>query len=198
MDELILVQRAEELHGEEGVPGCLRPEHRGERLRVVALAAEEIDHEIDEIPLSERAERGRRDGHPGALDLGEGNLEWVRGADLIAPVGAENEQAPRVGVREQVLEELEARAVSPLEVIQEEDERALLRREHAEEATEDEVEPVPRVGRPEGRRRGLLADDELDLRDDVDDELPAVAERGGELCADRGELRVGLCDGLPD
>ena len=73
-------------------------------------------------------------------------------------------------------EEPEAGRIGPLEIVEEERERVLLLGEHPDEVPEHDAEPVLRLGRRQLGDRRLPADDELDLRDHVDDELSVDPE----------------------
>ena len=95
----------------------------------------------------------------------------MRGADLVVPVGADQQQVPHLRMRHQMLEEVERCGIQPLQIIEEQRERVLLAREHAEEAPEHQLEAVLRVLRRELRDRGLLPDHELELGNEVDHEL---------------------------
>ena len=69
-------------------------------------------------------------------------------------------------------------------------------RKDLDEAPKNHLKAVLRRGRGHGRDGRLLADDELDLRDDVDDELRIDPERGRELLPQVGDHVVALAQGL--
>ena len=60
-----------------------------------------------------------------------------------------------------MLEEIERCCIQPLQIIEEECERMLLAREHAEEAPENHLESVLRISRRKVRNGRLFPDDEL-------------------------------------
>ena len=101
----------------------------------------------------------------------------MRGADLVVPVGADQQQVPHLRVRDQMLEEVERRCIQPLQIIEEQRERVLLAREHPEEAPEHHLEAVLRILRRQVGDRRLLPDHELQLGNEVDDELTIRAQR---------------------
>ena len=101
----------------------------------------------------------------------------MRGTDLVVPVGADQQQVPHLRVGNQVLEQIERRGIQPLQIVKEQRERVFRPCERAEEASEDQLEAVLRVLRRKVWNRRLLADDELQLRDEVNDELPIRAQR---------------------
>ena len=76
-----------------------------------------------------------------------------------------------------MLEEAERRRIQPLQIVEEQRERALLGREDAEEAPENHLEAVPRVLRRQVRDRRLCSDHELQLGNEVHHELTVRTER---------------------
>src|SRR4030081_2508153 len=75
-----------------------------------------------------------------------------------------------------MLEEGEGCCIQPLQIIEEQRERVFLPREHPEEAPEHHLEAVLRVLRRQARDRWLFPDDELELRNEVDDKLTIRAQ----------------------
>ena len=90
------------------------------------------------------------------------------GIDLVVPVGADQQQVLHVRLGQQILEQVERRRIEPLQIVEEQRERVLLAREHAEEAPEHQLEAVLRVLRRQLRDRRLFSDDELQLGNEVD------------------------------
>ena len=134
----------------------------------------------------------------GRLDALERLRQRVSLSDLVVAIGADDEKVPDIRVREDMLEKLEGRRVDPLQVIEEERERVVLRGDGAEEAPEHHLESVLRLFRGELRHRRLFADDELDLRNDVRNELPMRPERASDGVAPLLELGVALAQDRPD
>ena len=92
--------------------------------------------------------------HIGNADRIESPQERVRGANLVVPVGADQQQVPHLRMRNQMLKEVEGCCIQPLQIIEEECERMLLAREHPEEAPEHHLEAVLRILRRQvGDRR---------------------------------------------
>src|SRR5262249_42205418 len=71
--------------------------------------------------------------------------------------------------------QLERSRIGPLEVVEEQGDGVFRRREGAQELLHQEAEAVLGLGRPEDRRLRLSADDELELRDQIEQESPAPA-----------------------
>src|SRR3984893_19060321 len=128
-----------------------------------------IGHELAEIVECERRQLDPLDPRSGLADRLQRAQERVRGADLVVPVGADQQQVPYLPVGDQMLEEVECRRVQPLQIVEEQHERVLRRGEYAEEPPEHRLEAVLRVLRREVRNGRLFPDDELDLGDEADD-----------------------------
>jgi hypothetical protein len=88
--------------------------------------------------------------------------------------------------------------IGPLQVVQEHDEGVPGGRDGADEALQDQVEAVLRLGGPHLRHARLRAEELLHLRDDVDDHLRIDAERAAELSLPGGALLLALRADLRD
>ena len=82
-----------------------------------------------------------------------------------------------IRVSQQILEQIERRAIQPLQIVKKQRERVLLAREYTEEASEHHLEAVLRVLRWQVRNRRLRADDKLELRHEVHYQLAVRAQR---------------------
>src|SRR3984893_7710663 len=91
-----------------------------------------------------------------------------------------------------MLEEVERRCVKPLQIVKKQCERLLLAREYPEEAAENHLEAVLRVLRRQVRDRGLFANHELQLGNEVDDELSIRAQRPAQSIPPPAELGLAL------
>src|SRR5437879_3642341 len=116
----------------------------------------------------------------------------MRGTDLVVAVGTYQEEIPRIGVRDEVLEELEARGIYPLEVVEKDRNGVLLAGKHGGELPEHHAEAVLRLGKGQLRDGRLPTDDELDLGDHIDDELTVHPERGPQPLPKGFDPLVGL------
>jgi len=97
--------------------------------------------------------------------------------DLIVPIGANQQQVLDVRLGQQILEQGERRRFQPLKIVEEEGQRMVCAREHADEATEHQLKSPLRLLRLKLGNRWLLADDELQLRDEVGHEPTVQAQR---------------------
>ena len=125
------------------------------------------------MPTSSYPERRKRDflnPQSHAADRFESPQKRVRGADLIVPVGPNQQQMLHLRVCGQVLDEIERRCVQPLQIIKEQRERMFLAREHAEETSENHLGAVLRIlWRQIGDRR-LFPDYQFQFGDEIDDQ----------------------------
>src|ERR1700692_2287756 len=99
---------------------------------------------------------------------------------------------PHFRVRDQMLEELERCCVQPLQIIEEQCERVFLAREHGKEIPENHLEAVLRLLRRQGRDRWLFPNDELQLGNEVQDELPIGAQRNAQSIPPPAKLVLAL------
>ena len=118
--------------------------------------------------------------------------------DLVVPVRADQHQVRHAGWRQQILEEIERRRVEPLQVVEEERQRMVRSREHADEPPKHQLETSSRVLGSELRNRWLVSDDQLELRDEVDHEPPIRAQRLDQRVAPTTQLGVALAEKAPD
>lgn len=93
----------------------------------------------------ERAERDLDDARARLPRPVQRQHERVRCGHLVVAVRTDEQEVARLGVCEQLEEEIEARRVGPLQIVEEQHERPRVRREHPEEAAEHQVEAVLRL-----------------------------------------------------
>ena len=86
------------------------------------------------------------------------------GTDLVVAIGAHQQQMPRLRLGEQIFEEVQRRRIQPLQIVEEQHERVLRLREHAEKPPKHPMKMALRVLRRQIRHRRLFADDELRAR----------------------------------
>ena len=99
------------------------------------------------------------------------------GIDLVVPIGADEQQVLQIGAGQQVFEQVECGRIQPLQVVEEERQRMLGAREHADEPPKDQLKTSLRFLRRKLGHRWLLADDVLQFRDEIDDQQPVRLQR---------------------
>ena len=104
----------------------------------------------------------------------------------------------RSGSGQQIFEQIERRRIQPLQIVEEERQRMLRAREDADEPPEHQLETSLRLLRRKLGDRRLLADDELQFRDEIDDQLPIRAQRLPKRVAPFAQVCVVLAEERPD
>src|SRR5580692_12073367 len=79
------------------------------------------------------------------LDCFELVHQWMRGIDLVVPVGADQQQVLHVRLGQQILEQIECGRVEPLQIVEEERQWMFGPREHTDEPPEHQLETSLRV-----------------------------------------------------
>src|SRR5246127_5469537 len=95
----------------------------------------------------------------------------VRRANLVIPVGSDQQHVSYLRMRNQTLKEVERCCIQPLEIIKKEGERMFGPGECSEETPEHQLETVLRILRRHVGNGRLFANDEFQLRDEVNDQL---------------------------
>ena len=142
-----------------------------------------------------------------SAERSQGFEERMRARQLTIPIGPQHQHAHRLLGRDHVTQQLQARLVGPLQVIQYEDDRLMLRR-HGQQSNDRGEEQVTlgvsigRLRRPEPRQPARQRRDQPDqfrpVRVDVGDELvfggvgDVMAERFGEELVRRGEILLAM------
>src|SRR6202163_620493 len=96
-----------------------------------------------------------------------------------------------------MLDKVERSCIQPLQIIEEQRERVLLAREHAEEAPEDHLEAILGVLRRQVRDRRLGSENELQLGNEVADELAVRAQRLAQGVPPPAKLGLALTEKGP-
>ena len=122
----------------------------------------------------------------------------MRRADLVVTIGADQQQMPQVGPGQQILEQVQHGRIEPLQVVEEQRQRMIRPGEDPDEAANDELEAALRVLGRNLRDRQLLADDQLQFGNQIDDELAERVERGTEGVTPGRQIGIAFRKQLPD
>ena len=126
-EQPLLGQRGEELDREERIAAGLLVHQLRQRLRALRLAMQGIGDEPADIVESESGASTISCTRASASRIASSvRMQRVRRADLVVPVGADQQQVPHLRVRDQMLEEVERRGIQPLQIVEEQRERMLL------------------------------------------------------------------------
>src|SRR4029453_2724652 len=99
------------------------------------------------------------------------------GRSLVVPVRADEKEVPHIALDHQVLEQIKRRDIEPLQIVQEQGEWMLGPSEDSQKPSEHELEAALRVLWRQFRDHGLVADDDLQVGDEVHHELAVRSER---------------------
>src|SRR6266571_2595480 len=114
------------------------------------------------------------------------------GIDLVIPVSPDQHQMLHVRLGQQILQQVERCRVEPLQIVEEQRQRVLRPGEHSEKAPENQLKAALRVTGRQLRDRRLVADDELQLRNQVYDKPPVRAQRFAKSLAPSSQLWIAL------
>src|SRR5215831_18573512 len=120
----------------------------------------------------------------------------MRGSDLVVPIGADQQEMSHARLSGEMFQQVESCSVQPLKVVEEQHERSLRSSKHADKLTERPVEAIPRILRREVGNGWLTPNDDLELRDQVDDELSVRAQGLLKLVPPAADLRIALAKDL--
>src|SRR5262249_40528647 len=120
---------------------------------------------------------------PRRLEFAKRPHQRMGRVNLVVAVSAYQEQILKVLAREQGREQTQRRRVGPLQVIKKDHQRMVFARQNADELWEGAREAVERLGGAKRGRRGLPADDQLDLRNDFGQYAPLRSQGCGQPCA---------------
>jgi len=126
--------------------------------------AQRIGDQRRDVGQAEVADLNALDRQVGRGQLVEGMLEGVLAIDLVVAVGEAQHQVGRAA-QGQCLHNIERDQVAPLQVIEEQQERLLGRREQADEAQKDESEAILGLDAHQLLDRVLRADQGLQARE---------------------------------
>ena len=112
---------------------------------------------------------------------------------LVVSIGTDQQQVlshPAAVSRSSI--KIQRRGVEPLQIVEEQGERMFRPREYADESAEHQLKTALRFLRRKFRDRRLLADDELQFRDEIDHELSVRVQRLAQRVAPSAQLFFAL------
>src|SRR6202030_3567767 len=110
-------------------------------------------------------------------DLIECPHERVKWMHFVVAISADQQQVLYFRMRNEMLEKIERRRIQPLQIVEKQRKRVFPACEHGDESPERHLETFLRLQRGEVSDRWLFADDELELRDEIDDERAVCTQR---------------------
>src|SRR2546426_4334171 len=191
-EQPLVEKSVDELDEEERVARGLLVHQLRQRGGARQLAAKRIRNELIHVLTGEGRELDFLHGRsrvPYRLEL---QHQRMGGADFVVAIRSDQHEMPEIRPSEHVLEQIERRGVEPLQVVEKERERMFGSSESPDESPEHVLEAPLRVLRGELGHWRLLADDELELRDQIDHQLSVGLQRLAERVAPAGQLRLTL------
>ena len=164
----------------------------------IPLAVQGIGDEPADIVEPEGRQHDLLHSRSGLADRLQRPHERVRRTDLVVAVGPDQHQVPHVRIGNQVLQEFKGCRVQPLQIVEEQRKRVLRPGERAEEPPEHQLEAVLRILRRQVWNGRLFPDDELHLRDEIDDELAIRTQCFLKSVPPMAHLRFTLDEDLTD
>src|SRR5215469_15508070 len=94
---------------------------------------------------------------------------------LVASIGADQHQVLRIRLGRQIFEQVETGCVEPLQIVQKQRQRMFRSSKDVDETPENQPETALRILGWKFRDWRLLTENQLQLRDEVDDQLTVLA-----------------------
>ena len=142
-------------------------------------------NQLAQVSMLERPQHDFLHDRAALADRRELPHQRMRRVDLVVPIRADEQEVLRLGLDEDVLQQLERRAIEPLQIVEEQRQRMLGAREHTDQPPKRHLEAGLRVRRRDVRNRRLLSDHELQFRNEVDDERTIRVQRLTQLAPPR-------------
>ncbi|MNS97849.1 hypothetical protein D3C72_1321980 [compost metagenome] len=192
--QVLLHQRLQELDHEERVAGGLVLHQLCQRRDARPFAMERLGKQLLDVGAAQRRQLDVIDLDPGVADGQQLAGQRMGGIDLVVPVGAHQHQVAQVGTDQHILDQVERGGVQPLEVIEEQRQRVLRLGKHADKAPEHQQKALLGLLRLQVRHRFRLADDQLQLGNQVRHQPGVGLQRLQQRTAPARQLRVGLAE----
>ena len=164
-EQALFGERGNKLNGEKRIAARLLVHQLRQRGGIARRAAKRIGDEMAHVFAGEWRKTNLLHRRSRLADSIERAQQRVRGIDLVVPVGTDQQQMPHFRVRHQMLKQVERCCVQPLQIVEEQRERMLLAREHAEEAPEHHLEAILRVLRRQVRRPAAVSRSRAPVRE---------------------------------
>ena len=164
-EQPFLGQRREELDCEERIAAGPLLHQLRQRMGGIPVAVKRVGNKPADIVQSEGQHYGLLYCGSRLADRLQGSYERVRWTYFVLAIGSHQHQVAHIRNGNQVLQQFNGCGVQPLQIVEEQCKRVLLRGERAEEAPEDQLEAVLRISRRQVWNGRLFPDDELHLRE---------------------------------
>src|SRR5262245_36836391 len=197
-NQVVLQELLKKLIGEERVAGRLFEYQLRQWLRRFMLTVKGVHDPRRHRVAVERAQNDVLDDGTALANHRERSHERVRRIHLVVPIRADEEQVLGLGLHQDAFDEIERGPIEPLEIVEEQGQRMLRTREDADQTADGRLKAGLRIRRRDIRYRWLLADHELQLGHQVEEQRAVRAERVTQPLPPCGELGLRLREKLPD
>src|SRR4051794_35759110 len=191
-------KRKQELDREERIAAGLVMDELREWRGALRRAVKRVRQQLPEIILAKRRKRDLHDLASRRPDLPEHAGQSMSDVDLIGAISADQHEVLQMRPGQQIIEQHERRRIKPLQIIEEEHQRMVLARKHPDKALEHVMEAALRLLQRKLWNRQLLADDDLQLGNEVDDQLSLRAKRIQDRAAPLAQLHLRLAQQRPN
>ena len=116
-DETQVSEGLQELNQKERIPAGFVVHHHGQGPNDDALGVERVGHQCFDVGAGERREHDLMDPRTDVTDRAHALDQWVGRWHFVVSIRTDQEQAAHIGRRHQVLDEVQARNVEPLQVV---------------------------------------------------------------------------------
>ena len=175
--QAVVPQGLHELHRKQRVAFGLLVEQLRQGFDGAAARAQRVGHELRQIVARERSHAQIEEPAFGIAQRLQSHGEPVRRQNLIVPVRADQQEMPHLRLQREPLDEFQRRRIQPLKIVDEQRQGVSGLCERLQEPLKNHVESVLGLLRREIGRRGLIADDEGELRHEVHHQLTVRPER---------------------
>src|ERR1700722_11785664 len=166
-EQSLFGKRVKKLNREERIASGLLVHQLRQRRGARRLAAQRIRYQMPEVFTGKRRKRDLLYPSAGALDGVELAPQRMGGINLVIPISPNQHQMLHVRLSQQILQQVQRCRVEPLQIVEEQRQWVLRPGEHGEKAPENQMKAALRVMGRQLRNRRLVADDELQLRNQV-------------------------------
>ena len=169
-----------------------------QRADALRFATKRVGQQLAQVVAIQRGEDDFLQHGPALADGVQLAHQGMGGADLVIPVGADQQEVLELGARQQVFEQVERGCVQPLQIVEKESERMLRAGEYVDEAPKHQLKPPLCILRRKFRHGRLFPDDVLQFRYELDHEQPVRIQRLAKGVAPLAQLFLVLAQERPD
>src|SRR6266850_1417614 len=174
-EQTLLDKYRNQLNCEEWIARRLLVDQFCQRGDAFGFAVKSIPNQSPQVFTGERRKDDLVHDRARLADRFELADQRMGGIDFVIPVSPDQHQMLHVRLGQQILQQVQRCRVEPLQIVEEQRQRVLWPGEHGEKAPQNQLKAALRVMGRQLRDRRLVADDKLQLRNQVYDKPPVWA-----------------------